>query len=84
MCPPMPPATRRKAIKPTPITELVQQWEICIKRAETQQKQNKSVMDILAATRPQQEEFTLLPEPSAADSLITEWLQMAIVIHEKQ
>ena len=64
--------------------ELVQQWEIDIKRAETQRKEKISVMDILAATRPQQEECTVLPEPSAADGLVTEWLQMAIVIHEKQ
>lgn len=63
---------------------LVQQWEMEITRAESQRKQNRSVMDILAATKPQQEERAALTGPNAADGLVADWLQMAIDIDEKQ
>jgi hypothetical protein len=64
--------------------ELVDKWEGEMRIAESQRKQDRSVMDILAAGEPQREEGTALPDRDAACGLVSEWIQMAINIHEKQ
>jgi len=65
-------------------TETVEEWEAVITRAESERKQDRSVMDILGAAKPQPDETTALPEINAADDSVSEWLQLAIQVEEKQ
>jgi Kyakuja-Dileera-Zisupton transposase len=66
-------------------SETVKEWEAVISLAESERKQDRSVMDILGAAKPQSEEATALPEMDrAADGLVSEWLQLAIQLQEKQ
>ena len=66
-------------------SETVEEWAAVITLAESEQKRDRSVMDILGAAKPQSEEATALPEMDrAANGLVSEWLQLAIQLQENQ
>ena len=64
--------------------EWVNRWELEIESAERERKQNISVMDIMGATKPQQEGLVAPEHGTAARDPMSEWIQMAIDIEEKQ
>lgn len=72
--------------------EDIEQWETNIKIAESRRKQDRSVMDIMGATKPQRADPTTAENNNAARNAasdpggtqVVKWIQMAMEIEETQ
>ena len=62
----------------------IQEWNNQIEHAENVQMKDRSVMDIMGAQRPQQGEAADMPGSNNEPGSVTEWIQLAIDIEEKQ
>jgi hypothetical protein len=61
----------------------VMEWEEQIKDAEKRRIKDRTVMDIIGATKPDSERMQTVDVESSGGPIV-EWIQLAIIIEEKQ
>jgi hypothetical protein len=62
----------------------VAEWERQMKEAEDKRMQNRTVMDIIGAQEPHPERGTQNVDSDLCRGPVFEWIQLAIIIEEKQ
>jgi hypothetical protein len=64
--------------------EELRQWERAIENAEVHRMTDRTVMDIIGATQPSFETPNHTLDTDVSREAVTEWLQLALILEEKQ